>query len=212
MLRQYAAAYRLRILVETGTYHGHMLAALKNEFAKLYSIELLPEYYEQARQRFLADPQIELFCGSSAILLPSIIAQLHEPTLFWLDGHYNPNQAPAGEQITPILAELAHLFAAPRLGHVIIIDDARLFNEFTGYPKLDVVLSFIEQDGGWDILVKDDSIRLTPRAQQLPSITIAASSGLRNRLRVLLSGLALARLPADVSLCYGRARQRVRLP
>jgi hypothetical protein len=169
VLRKYAIAYRLRILVETGTHQGHMLAALKNEFAKLYSIELFPEYYEKARQRFRDDPQIELYCGDSAAVLPEVIAHLHEPALFWLDGHYSPNRAPSGEQVTPILAELAHLFAAPRVGHVIIIDDVRLFNEFTGYPKLDVVLSIIEQDGGWDILIRDDSIRLTPRAQQFPS-------------------------------------------
>jgi hypothetical protein len=169
VLRQYAAAYQLRILVETGTQHGHMLAALKKVFAKLYSIELSPALHEQTRVRFRSDRQIELLCGDSAALLPGIIARLHEPALFWLDGHYSPNQAPAGKQVTPILAELAHLFAAPRLGHVIIIDDVRLFRERFGYPPLAEVLAMIEQAGDWDVLIQDDSLRLTPRPQKPPS-------------------------------------------
>ena len=163
VLRQYAAAYQLRILVETGTQHGHMLAALKKVFARLYSIELDPALYEKARRRFRSSRQIELLCGDSAELLPGIIARLHEPALFWLDGHYGPNRALAGKRVTPILAELTHLFAAPRLGHVIVIDDVRLFRERFGYPPLAEVLAMIEQDGGWDVLIQDDSLRLTPR-------------------------------------------------
>lgn len=162
VLRQYAAAYRLRILVETGTHYGEMLAALKNGFDRLYSIELLPEYHEKARRRFQADPQVELFCGDSAVVLPQVIARLQEPALFWLDGHHN--QAPASGPITPILAELGHLLAAPRLGHVIVIDDARLFSHGTGYPELEEVLSIVAKDGGWEVRVQDDSIRLAPRA------------------------------------------------
>ena len=163
VLRQYASAYRLRILVETGTQHGHMLAVLRKDFSRLYSVELDPVCYEKARRRFRSDHHIELFCGDSADLLPEILVRLHEPALFWLDGHYNPNQAPSGEHVSPILAELAHLLTAPRLGHVIIIDDARLFNVRYGYPPLSEVLSMIERDGGWNVLIQDDSLRLTPR-------------------------------------------------
>jgi len=146
-----------------------MLAALKDEFVKLYSVELLPERYEFARRRFRTDPQIELFCGDSAIVLPKILARLDEPALFWLDGHYPPGQAPLSAQVSPIRAELAQLFAAPRLGHVIIIDDVRLFDERFGYPPLAEVLAMIEQAGGWDVLIEDDSLRLTPRPQKPPS-------------------------------------------
>lgn len=166
VLRHYAAAYRLRILVETGTQHGHMLAALKHNFARLYSVEMDPALYKQAQRRFRSDRQIELYCGDSAELLPAILARVQEPALFWLDGHFDPNQAPSGELVSPILAELAHLFAAPRLGHVIVIDDARLFHARFGYPPLSEVLAMVEDDGGWDVLIQDDSLRLTPRRQE----------------------------------------------
>lgn len=173
VLRQYAAAHQLRILVETGTQHGQMLAALSQEFARLYSIELDPVLCKKARRRFRSDRQIELFCGDSAALLPAILARLQEPALFWLDGHSHPNQAPSGGQVSPVLTELAHLFAAPRLGHVIIIDDVRLFHERFGYPSLPTVRSMIDADGGWDVLVQDDSLRLTP----CPERTLAPTVG-----------------------------------
>ncbi|WP_129677470.1 hypothetical protein [Candidatus Chloroploca sp. Khr17] len=140
-----------------------MLSALKKVFTRLYSIELDPVRYKKVRRRFRFNRRIELFCGDSTDLLPSIIARLHEPALFWLDGHGNPGQKPPGELVTPILAELTHLFAVPRLGHVIIIDDVRLFQERFGYPPLAEVVSMIERDGGWDVLIQDDSMRLTPR-------------------------------------------------
>ena len=161
-LRQYASAYRLRTLVETGTQRGAMLAALKHDFSSLVSVELSPRHHDFARRRFRTAPHIELILGDSAAVLPAILARLSEPALFWLDGHYNPGQAPAGAPVSPILTELTHLFAAARLGHVIIIDDVRLFRERTGYPELSAVLALIEQDGGWDVLIQDDSLRLTP--------------------------------------------------
>ena len=164
VLRRYAAAYHLRVLVETGTQRGNMLAELKDEFVRLYSVEIVPEVFAAARRRFRHDPQIELFCGDSATVLPQIIARLDEPALFWLDGHHFPQKSPSGKQVTPILAELAHLFAAPRLGHVVVIDDIRLFEESTGYPALATVLDYVNQDDGWDTLIEDDSLRLTPRA------------------------------------------------
>lgn len=164
VLRHYAATYHLRILVETGTQHGHMLSALKKVFTRLYSIEVDPAHYKNVRRRFRFNRRIKLFCGDSSDLLPGIIACLHEPALFWLDGHGNPGQKQPGKLVTPILAELTHLFAVPRLGHVIIIDDVRLFHKRFGYPPLAEVLSMIERDGGWDVLIQDDSLRLTPCA------------------------------------------------
>lgn len=172
VLRHYAAAYHLRVLVETGTQRGDMLAALKDEFARLYSIEIVPAVCEAARRRFRHAPQIEIFCGDSAIVLPQVLARLDQPALFWLDGHFFfHRQSPAGLQVTPIVTELACLFAAPRLGHVIVIDDVRLFHEATGYPALATVLEKIEQDGGWDISIADDSLRLTPKVQPMSTLT-----------------------------------------
>src|SRR4051812_14464815 len=52
MLRDCAQKHGLKIFVETGTYYGDMLAALKGDFRVLYSVELSPRLYRQAKRRF----------------------------------------------------------------------------------------------------------------------------------------------------------------
>ena len=117
--------------------------------------ELLPDANPEARARFRA-----LFAHyynlNTGGLTPEFKDRFFE-ILF--AGNVIVNGRP---NYAPILTELTHLFAAARLGHVIIIDDVRLFRERTGYPELSTVLALIEQDGGWDVLIQDDSLRLTP--------------------------------------------------
>src|ERR1035438_7237514 len=51
-LRRAAEAHGLRIFVETGTFDGQMVEAMRNHFDRIYSIELSREYYDAARRRF----------------------------------------------------------------------------------------------------------------------------------------------------------------
>ncbi|MCX6018865.1 MAG: hypothetical protein NTZ50_10270 [Chloroflexi bacterium] len=112
-----------------------------------------------------------MYLGDSAVLLPQIIADLHKPALFWIDAHSPPGQPRPGETVTPILIELEHIFAAPFLGHVIIVDDAHLFMpdvcEQNGYPALSNVLTRIERDGRWNAEVALNGIRLTPKSNAM---------------------------------------------
>ena len=39
-LREYSVKYGIKVLVETGTFYGEMIEAMKNVFDQLYSIEL----------------------------------------------------------------------------------------------------------------------------------------------------------------------------
>ena len=168
VLERFAAERGLRTLIETGTRRGDTLAALYGKFDALHSIELLPDVYEAAHLRFRSSPKIHLYLGDIAVLLPQIIADLRKPALFWIDAHSPPGQPRPGEMVTPILIELEHLFAAPFLGHVIIVDDAHLFMpdvcEQTGYPALSDLLTRIERDGRWDAKIELNSIRITPKA------------------------------------------------
>ena len=168
VLERFAAEHGLRTLIETGTRRGDTLAALYGKFDALHSIELLPDVYEAAHQRFRASPKIHLYLGDSAVLLAQLIAELRQPALFWIDAHSPPGQPRPGETVTPILIELEHIFAAPFLGHVIIVDDAHLFMpdvcEQNGYPVLSDVLARIERDGRWDAKIELNSIRITPKA------------------------------------------------
>ena len=46
-LREYSKRYDLRILVETGTYFGDMVEAMRADFDRIYSIELSKDLYEK---------------------------------------------------------------------------------------------------------------------------------------------------------------------
>lgn len=164
VLRSHARQFGLRILVETGTYLGDMVEALKAEFERVYSIELDGALHEKARDRFRRDRNVKLLKGDSADVLPGILAELDQPALFWLDGHYSGGITGRGESDTPVLSELDSILRSPEKGHVIVIDDARCFGTDPGYPDLDALTSMVARlRPDLHLKVAGDSIRITPR-------------------------------------------------
>lgn len=162
-LREYTQRYNLKIFVETGTYHGDMIQAMKSLFQNIYSIELSRELYERARDRFKYDNRIELIHGDSSKQLCSLMSKIDKPTLFWLDGHYSGSGTVKSDKDTPILEELDQIFMHKDLGHVIIIDDARLFGKDPAYPQIEKLKAHIfTQRPNVHIVVENDSIIITP--------------------------------------------------
>jgi hypothetical protein len=163
-LLEYGRRFNLRLLVETGTYLGDMVEATKRQFDRVYSVELSPELYERARQRFSRDANVELILGDSGRELGTLIPRLPGPALFWLDGHYSAGITAMGDQTTPVEDELRHILGSGRRGDVVIIDDARCFGTEAGYPTLDDLERLMRSlQSDIDIAVENDSIRVTPR-------------------------------------------------
>ena len=79
-------------------------------------------------------------------------------------GHrYSAGDTARGEKDTPICDELAEIFRAPDLGHVIVIDDARCFGSDPAYPTLPALREYVwSRRPHAGIVVEDDSIRITP--------------------------------------------------
>ncbi len=164
-LIDYARKYGLSILVETGTLMGGTVAAVEHAFDRVYTIEIDDTLFKAASKRFEQARNIEVIHGDSGVVLGKLMAMIREPALFWLDGHYSGGITGRGAKDTPILEELTAIFNAPDLGHVIIIDDARDFGTGPDYPGLGELIEFIQSGGsGYDVVVRDDSIRATPRA------------------------------------------------
>ena len=162
-LIEYAKKYGLRVFVETGTYYGEMVDAMKNTFDHIYSIELGDALYENARKRFAGLNHIEIIHGDSGVELADILNKIDSPALFWLDGHYSEGVTVKGKVDTPIREELVCILNAPDKGHVIIIDDARCFGTDPAYPSIDELTEFIKSKRpNVDIVVENDSIRVTP--------------------------------------------------
>ncbi len=163
-LTTYARRFGLRILVETGTYYGDMVAAMIDHFDHIYSIELSEELYRQAMKRFAGHGQVHLLCGNSGRELRGIVEKLDRPALFWLDAHYSGGVTARGPEDSPIYDELSQILGTAEANHVIVIDDARLFGTDPHYPSMQQLTDFVRsRKPDADVAVLDDSIRITPR-------------------------------------------------
>lgn len=163
VLRGYAQRYGLKIFVETGTYRGEMVEAMKPLFQKIYSIELSEQLFAAACRRFRWDRHVELIRGDSGRELGRIMTAIDQPTLFWLDGHYSAGVTARGDKDTPIFEELDHILRAPDLGHVIVIDDAGHFGSDPAYPTLEELRKHVvAKRPHLRVAVEGDSIRITP--------------------------------------------------
>lgn len=165
MLRHYAKQYNLRIFVETGTYRGNMVSALRYDFDKLYSIELDQKLFEAAKKRFADVPQIQLFQGDSGVELEKVLKTFQAPALFWLDAHYSAGETAKGSLNTPILKEL-DLVLGHSDKHVMLIDDARCFGVEPDYPTIQELSDYVRsKTDKFHFEVVHDLIRIFPKTK-----------------------------------------------
>lgn len=159
-IAEFGKKYDCKILVETGTFRGDMIEAQKNNFDKLYSVELSVDFWEKAKQRFKNDTHINLIQGDSAEVLPKLVPTLNQPTLFWLDGHYCGGTTALSAVECPIYAEIDAVFKSNK-GHVMLIDDARLFIGKRDYPTISELTKYVKNiNPNYSVTVVDDMIRV----------------------------------------------------
>lgn len=163
VVKEYQRRFGLRTLVETGTFAGGMIDAVKGRFARIVSIELSPEWHARAIERFRAEPHVTLLRGDSGERLAEVLATLDEPALFWLDAHYSGPATARGTVDSPIVRELEAIRAHPVRGHVVLIDDMRDFQGRDGYPTVAELLAWIrDADPNAAVEVRDDILRWGP--------------------------------------------------
>jgi hypothetical protein len=161
-IEEYQKKFNAKILVETGTYLGDMVEAQRNRFEKIYSVELSKKLFQRAAKKFKLYPHINILNGDSGIVLNKIVPGIEVPALFWLDGHYSEGITAKGVKECPVEEELQAIVKSD-LPHIILIDDARLFNGTHDYPTLDEIKQLYNKSGrNYSITIKDDIIRLTP--------------------------------------------------
>ena len=158
-----ARQFGCKTLVETGTYLGDMIARTRHLFDRLYTIEVDPTLHANACARFSTDPAVTVLLGDSAHELPKILEQLTTPAFFWLDGHYSGGETGKGDLDTPIQTEVELILRHPVRGHVILVDDARLFVGQNDYPTLDGFRQQLERlCSTYTFSVASDIIRFVP--------------------------------------------------
>lgn len=151
-----------RVFVETGTYYGDTVAAIKDMYSKVISIEVDETLYKKACVRFAADKNVHITHGDCAKKLPEALATLGEAAVFWLDGHYSGVETGKGEVEDPILISLNQIAAHPVREHVLFIDDARTFDGREGRPDISEIFNCIKKiNSRYIIRVQNDIIVAT---------------------------------------------------
>jgi len=132
----YARARTPSVFVESGTLRGDTLAAVRQEFTALRSIELDHSLYEAAVERFKGDEKVSIYQGDSGTVLKDVLATIVAPVVFWLDGHYSGSGTAKGSQDCPIWSELDAIISRGNQRDIVLVDDARLYGRRLSYPRL----------------------------------------------------------------------------
>lgn len=166
-VRRYRRRFHLHTLIETGTYTGGMVYAMQDEFDRIYTIELDDALFRAATERLAKFAHVTPLHGDSGEVLPRLLADISEPCVFWLDGHYSGEGTARGESDTPVLKELRAIFDHPIKNHVVLIDDVHCFTGENGYPTIDQLREIVKQaKPDWHFAVADGIIRAHPDPQQ----------------------------------------------
>ncbi len=159
-IAEYRRKYQYTTLIETGTFLGDMVEAQKHRFNRIISIELGYDLYIKAKSRFENDLNVTIFQGDSGKVLPKVLADINEPAIFWLDGHYSAGITAKGDKDCPIFEELDSIFSHKKLDHILLIDDARCFVGEGDYPTIKKLTDYIkEKNEFYHVEVKHDIIR-----------------------------------------------------
>ena len=157
--------------VETGTYKGDTIEIVKPYFRKIYSIELIHEYFIAAQERYKQDNNVKILEGDSRNVLKKLKQQLgNAPTFFWLDAHFcllDKSNHTLPE--CPLIEELVALGGVSE-DSFIAIDDARFFLspcppcDISQWPTLTSVINHLSQlSTKHDLMVVNDCILFYPK-------------------------------------------------
>jgi hypothetical protein len=158
VILSYQMTYNYPYFIETGTSFGETVSAVEeaNVFNRHYTIEYAVDKYLNSFYA-LQDKNISLLHGDTCVDLSRLLEYLKAPAVVFLDAHPEDNRS------TPLLRELDQLFYySTNWKYVILIDDARCFEEFSLWPKL-WEIEGIANRNGYNYEVKDDIIRLLPQ-------------------------------------------------
>ncbi len=162
-VRSVGTLYSCDTFIETGTFYGQMINAMKDYFHKVLSVELFEPLFLLNQSSFSKYPQIRIYSGDSSSQLQDMLSDTRGRILFWLDGHYSGQGTACGEQVSPILRELDIIKNHSRRDHCILIDDARLFVGEDGYPSLEETKAkLLEINPGYAISIDRDCLIALP--------------------------------------------------
>lgn len=164
-LKHFQQRFSLTTFIETGTYQGWTVDAMLTVCNKIYSVELDPTLAINAQNKFQSCKHVKIIQGDSAQVLEQILAQVTDRCLFWLDGHFSGDGTGSADKETPIMEELYAIGNHSRNDHIILVDDARLFDGTKDYSTIDIVCrKLVEINSKFNIRIKDDMVQCFPES------------------------------------------------
>ena len=160
---KYAREFKCEALVETGTYLGDMVEAMKDAFQSIHTIELDTAIFESARKRFKNCRNVTLYQGDSGVVIKEVISVLgnsSDRVVFWLDGHDSGGVTAHSE--CPLVQEV-HTILSSRPQDVVLIDDVHLFGVAEDYPTVEDIEGLVcNLSPNSKVLVEDNILRIFP--------------------------------------------------
>ncbi len=172
-IKSLVATEGYRQLVETGTYLGGTTLWASHLFERVHTVELIPEFQEQAKELCADRANIAFYQGRSEARMPEILAALVGPAIFWLDAHAGGGWF-GDKDDCPLLAELALVARRAVTDDFIVVDDARGFLapppppfDAAAWPPIHAVLDAIDpRRERYTVIVNDMIICAPPRLRE----------------------------------------------
>ena len=121
--------YKNPIFIETGTYNGDgVVKALESGFEQIFSIELDEGRYQNCKEKFFDNDNVEILLGDSGKVLPELLKKIDKKVTFWLDAHYCGDGATVGEKWCPFKEELDAIYNHKIKQNTIMINNWNCMN------------------------------------------------------------------------------------
>ena len=137
--------------IETGTYTGDTIFALEPHFNKLYTIEFSELYYNRTKNIYSGN-KINFILGDSSIVFESLLPNITDKCIFFLDGHWSSGDTGHSQKDCPLDEEITHINNLFINDAIIIIDDFRFFGLDKSSGKLGEDWSKINKENLLNIL------------------------------------------------------------
>ncbi|PIU61387.1 MAG: hypothetical protein COS85_21125 [Armatimonadetes bacterium CG07_land_8_20_14_0_80_59_28] len=163
--------YQLSHFIETGTYGGDTAAWAASLFARVTTIEASEPMYRNAVAKHGTVHNIDFLHDDSVSALGTIVPDLEEPVLVWLDAHWCGDKTYGEDHECALLEKLGTLKLSKR-EHFVLIDDARLFlsppprpHRRDHWPRIDEVVEGLKagREAPY-IAIAEDVIIAVPRS------------------------------------------------
>ena len=112
--------------IETGTNEGCTIFSMEPYFSTLHTIEISESYHNRTKSLYNGS-KINFIKGDSSVVFNSLLPNISDKCIFFLDGHWSSGDTGRGPVDCPLIEEITSIHELYKHEAIIVIDDFRLF-------------------------------------------------------------------------------------